>query len=309
MKPIVSIITVNYNSLFDTMDLLYSLDRLSMDNLEIIVVDNASAYNPEQEIKATFPNVKVIVSEKNLGFAGGNNLGIKAASGNYLFFLNNDTVLVEDIITPMVDLMAYNPEIGMLSPKIKYFDDHDEVQYAGFTEVNSLTGRNRLLTTPKETNMPYDTAYPHGAAMLMRRSTVDQVGLMPEDYFLYYEELDWAAQVKQAGFKVFVDPRFEVYHKESASVGNESPLKTFYHTRNRLLFMKRHSEGLSHVVFLIYFFLVALPKAVLKFGVRGQYDHLQAFMRGLWLFRLPSFDRTEQVVPHPIGSNVLSPVS
>jgi hypothetical protein len=304
MKPTISIITVNYNSLFMTMELLKSLDRLKLPNLEIIVVDNASIYNPEAEIGSLYPEVKVIVSRENLGFAGGNNLGIEAATGDYFFFLNNDTELNEDIITPMMELMSINYKIGVLCPEIRDFDSPHYLQYAGFTEMNPLSGRNRLHDNPESKALPYSTAYPHGAAMMIRKSTIIKVGAMPEDYFLYYEELDWGQQIKNAGYSIVVDPRFVVYHKESSSVGRLSPMKTFYHARNRLLFMRRNVSGLSLLIFTIYFFLIATPKALVDFLIKGEWEHIRALSKGLWWFQLPTFDKSAQNVPHPIATNL-----
>lgn len=306
MKPTVSIITVNYNGLFMTMELLRSLSRLSLDNLEIIVVDNASLFNPEQEIKQHYPTVKVVVSEKNLGFAGGNNLGLQKATGAFIFFLNNDTELKEDIITQMVDLMSINHHIGALCPHICDFEAPHRLQYAGFTEINPLSGRNSLHDNPEDKPLPYLTAYPHGAAMMVRRSTIDQVGPMAEEYFLYYEELDWGHQIRQAGYDIVVDPRFLVYHKESASVGLQSPMKAFYHSRNRLLFMRRNVSGLPLMIFMLYFFLIAAPKAILGFAIQAEWGHVRAFTRGLWLFHLPSFKPEIEKVAHPIHANVLT---
>jgi GT2 family glycosyltransferase len=306
MKSTISIITVNYNSLLMTMSLLKSLDRLSLNNLEIIVVDNASGQNPEAEITAGYPDVKVIVSEENLGFAGGNNLGIKAATGEYIFFLNNDTEVMEDIITPMVELMNINYEIGVLCPRICDFDSPHHLQYAGFTEINPLSGRNSLHDNPESKLVPYTTAYPHGAAMMIRKSTIDKVGPMPEDYFLYYEELDWGAQIKRAGYSIVVDPRYVVYHKESASVGRQSPMKAFYHSRNRLLFMRRNFKGLSLMIFMIYFFLIATPKALIIFMIYDQWENGRSFLKGLWLFRLPTFHKRAENVASPIATHVLA---
>lgn len=306
MKPTVSIITVNYNGLFMTMELLRSLSELSLDNLEVIVVDNASSYNPEAEINMHFPDVKVVVSDKNLGFAGGNNLGIKAATGDYLFFLNNDTELKEDIITPMVKLMSLNYQIGALCPHICDFDAPHHLQYAGFTDINPLSGRNSLHDNPEGKALPYLTAFPHGAAMMIRRSTIDKVGPMPEEYFLYYEELDWGYQIREAGYDIVVDPRFMVYHKESASVGLQSPMKTFYHSRNRLLYMRRNVSGLSLLIFMTYFFLLAVPKSLLSYMIHSEWQHVRALLSGLWLFRLPTYKKPLENVPHPIPTNVLT---
>ena len=142
--------------------------------------------------------------------------------------------------------------------------------------------------------------------MMIRKSTIDQVGPMPEAYFLYYEELDWGHQIRMAGYDIVVDPRVVVYHKESASVGLQSPMKTFYHSRNRLLFMRRNVTGLPLVIFMLYFFLVATPKALLGFAIQAEWEHVSAFTKGLWLLYPPVYNKPVENVPHPIPSNVLT---
>src|SRR5215203_5458172 len=131
MSPLVSVITVNFNHVTLTLELLASLSHTHYESLEIIVVDNGSDENPELIIKEKFPEVMVIRSKTNLGFAGGNNLGIKAAKGKYLFFLNNDTEVHAHTFTPLVQLFETTHDAGIASPKILYFNSGETIQYAG----------------------------------------------------------------------------------------------------------------------------------------------------------------------------------
>ena len=283
----VSLITVDYNNAALTVALLHSLRKIRLRySLEVIVVDNGSRVNAEDAIRAAYPEVKFVRSEHNLGFAGGNNLGIQEATGDYLFFINNDTELREDVIAPLVETLEQHPEIGLLCPEIRYFDYPDTVQYLGFTPMNRVTGRNRCLTT-RQADTPglISTSFPHGAAMMVPRAVVEQVGSMPELFFLYYEEHDWAEMIRRAGYHLAVLPDVVVYHKESRSVSKINALKMYFMTRNRLLFMRRNYGGISLSLFWLYFFLVASPKHLLTLILRRDWDNIQAFSAGVrWNF-------------------------
>lgn len=274
----VSIITVDYNHPEVTLQLLASLENIGLHTqTEVIVVDNGSQVNAGPAFEERYPWVKFIRSEKNLGFAGGNNLGIQQASGDYFFFINNDTELKEDIISPMLDMLDTNPDIGLLCPEIRYFDQPDVVQYSGFTPVNPLTGRNRCLTETQQQKGWFDTSFPHGAAMMIPRKVVEQVGPMPELFFLYYEEHDWAEMIRRAGYKIAVTAEAKIYHKESKSVSRIGELKMYFMTRNRLLFMRRNYPGLSLIVFWFYFLLLALPKNILELIFHRDWKNIRAF--------------------------------
>src|SRR6201989_1275702 len=203
IKPLISIITVNYNNTNITADLLRSIVWLEYANIEVIVVDNGSAENPTEKLKNILPSTNIILSEKNLGFAGGNNLGIKAAKGDYLFFVNNDTEVTADLIGTLVNTLDTHHEVGIISPKIRYHDDPGMLQYAGYTPMNYYTARNKCIGQYEQDNGQYDivtgaTGYLHGAAMMLRREAIEKAGSMPETYFLYYEEMDWSEQVMRA---------------------------------------------------------------------------------------------------------------
>jgi GT2 family glycosyltransferase len=134
--------------------------------------------------------------------------------------------------------------------------------------------------------MPMPTAYAHGAAMLLPRSVIDQVGLMNEDFFLYYEELDWCERIRKAGYEVWVEPRVRIYHKESATVQKLGALKTYYLNRNRVWFMRKHHKGLSLLLFYLFLFCFTIPKNSLLYLIKGERKNLAAFLKGVfWNFR------------------------
>lgn len=286
---ITSIITVNFNQPEVTIAFLKSVKaNTKEDAVEVIVVDNGSRENHVVTYKEIYPKLIFIRSEVNLGFAGGNNLGIKAAKGEFLLFLNNDTEIVQDTIDVLKEEMNQRPEIGMLSPLILYYDQPDIIQYAGFTEMNYLTCRNRgigqMEVDKKQYNLDSrETGYCHGAAMMCRKSDLESVGLMAEHFFLYYEELDWCEKFKKAGKLIWFTGRTKIYHKESISVGKESSIKTYFMTRNRMLFIRRNTGIINTLFFSIYYILFACSKQILLYLLKGRKGLVKWVFKGvLW---------------------------
>lgn len=294
LQFMVSIITINYNSLDVTCELLESIRKVDYKDIEVIVVDNASSENPESYLRKHYPECVFIRSEKNLGFAGGNNLGIKASKGGFLFFLNNDAELTNGAIESLLKLFSTNSGIGIASPKICYHNarpgsEPDMIQYLGTTHVHPLTARNRTLGEREIDNGQFQTAkptaYAHGAAMMVTREVIEKVGLMPEDFFLYYEELDWCEQIRRAGYEIWVEPQAKVYHKESYTVGKISTLKTYYLNRNRLLFMRRNRSVIQWRMFCVFLFLFTIPKNSLMYLLKGEWANFKAFFKSIhWNF-------------------------
>ena len=286
-----SIITVNYNGYKDTCELIDSIPF--DDSMEVIVVDNASKENEANLIQKRYPQVKVIRSEKNLGFAGGNNLGIKAAKGKYLFLINNDTIFKDFSIQPLIDRLESKSQIGMVCPKIRFIWGTNPIQFAGYTPLSKITVRNQSIGFGEEDQGQYDKAHPtpyaHGAAMLIKREALGKVGLIPEDYFLYYEEIDWSMMFTRAGYQIWYDPACTIYHKESQSTGQKSPLRTYYITRNRLLLVKRNWHGIYKWLAYFYLLLIVGPRDLLIFALKGRYDLTKAVYKGLFTYNYTLF--------------------
>lgn len=283
MKIDISIITINYNGLKDTCELIETIP--SNDNLEVIVVDNASQKQEADIISQKFPHVKVIKSDKNLGFAGGNNLGIKAAQGRYLFLINNDTIFKEFNIQALIHRAESSDKIGVVCPKIRFAWEPQPIQFTGYTELSKITIRNRAIGFGEEDHGQYNTAQPtpyaHGAAMFIKREAIEKVGLMPECYFLYYEELDWSMMFTRADYQIWYEPKCTIYHKESQATGQNSPLRTYYITRNRLLLVRRNWKGLSKYLSYCYLTGLVAPKDILKFTLQGRMDLVKAVIKGV----------------------------
>lgn len=284
----VSIITVNYKQAALTADFLRSVaSHAAGDNIEVLLVDNGSEADQAAYFQQIYPGLTYICSERNLGFAGANNLGIAQATGDYLLFLNNDTEITAGYVRTMRQELDAHPEIGLLSSLILYFEDKTMIQYAGYTPMNYCTARNRGIGTMDRDQGQYDhttetTGYAHGAAMMCRRADLGRAGLMPTHYFLYYEELDWCEQFKRAGLQIGFTGKAKIYHKESMSVGKESPLKAYFMARNRWLFIRRNANAGQALVFACYNLLVAMPIAVIRHLLGGRLDLVRATVRGTW---------------------------
>ena len=278
-----SIITVNYNGLEDTCALI---DTIPLDNtIEVIVVDNGSNIDEASIIQQRYPHVIAIRSNKNLGFAGGNNIGIRQATGKYLFLVNNDTIFEWFNAHALIQRLEADSNIAMVCPKIRFAWTPQPIQFAGYTPLSSITLRNRAIGYGEEDhgqyNTPHPTPYAHGAAMLVKRECVENVGLMPECYFLYYEELDWSLMFTRAGYQIWYDPACTIFHKESQSTGVNSPLKTYYIARNRLLFASRNCKGIERYATYCYLIGVVAVRDIFCHLLRRQSDLAKATLHGI----------------------------
>lgn len=287
-----TIISVNYNQPQVTIDFLKSVKKhAATDSVELILVDNGSKVNHEDTFKNIYPELIFIHSEINLGFAGGNNLGVQIATGDYLLFLNNDTELSEGLIPTMIEEFKENPDIGLLSPLIIYHENKTRIQYAGFSRMNYLTCRNKGIGSLETNSNQYDnvsaeTGFAHGAAMMCKRVDLEKVGLMEENYFLYYEELDWCEKFRKAGKKIWFTGKTKIYHKESMSVGKESSLKTYFLYRNRMLFIRKNTNVFNTFLFSAFYLTIACPKAIVSYALNKRKDLIPWVIRAVaWNFK------------------------
>ena len=284
---LISLIAINYNQSQVTFELLESLKNLEYPRYEVIIVDNGSPDRSIEKIRTEYPDVIFIESKQNLGFAGGNNLGLAHAKGEFIFFINNDTELLSNTLNPLVEKLRESDKIGMVCPKIRFHYQPDTIQFAGYTALNKITIRNNLIGYREKDVGQYNesrkTPFGHGAAMMVKRDVIQQVGRMADIYFLYYEELDWCTRIINKGFDIWYVPDSLVYHKESISTGKMSPLKIYYISRNRILYTRRNVKGFNFFLSIIFQLTVSYPKNSLQFILKGQFALLFAYMRGyLW---------------------------
>ena len=245
--PRVAVVILNWNGKDDTLACLQSVNKSDYSNYRVVVVDNGSTDSSVVAIKRRFPDVVVLETGRNLGFAGGNNVGIRYASdtaADYVFLLNNDTVIASDLIDALVNASISLPERSILGPKIYFHSDPHSLWFAGgrwlpaklrFSHVAYRKPDSRSNSQLSETD------YVTGCALFARTSAFDAVGLLDERFFLTYEETDWCYRAKDLGYRCFVVPAARVWHKVSVSFGGaQSPMVAYFMTRNRLLWGRKH---------------------------------------------------------------------
>lgn len=287
-QPDISVITVNYNGFRDTCEFIDSWIAIVMSvSYEIIVIDNGSITNEALLLQAKYPSIQTIRSDRNKGFAGGINLGIEAAQGKYLFLLNNDILIVKDTLPALIDRLASSHKIAGVSPLIRDYTEPHTIQYAGYTKLSPIALRNRAIGRGKINKDDYParrTPYLHGAAMLLKKKVIDRLGPMPEEYFLYYEELDWCTYMTMDGYELWYDPAFEVWHKDSSSTGKNSPLQCYYLSRNRLLYAYRNIFDWKLDLSILYQVAIVCPKNILVALGKGEKEIAKAHWEGTKAF-------------------------
>ena len=246
MNPKVAILILNWNGLEDTLACLNSLSSIDYPNYEIILIDNASTDGSLQVIPEEYPNVKLLALSENLGFVGGNNKGMMWAKEHsdaaYYLLLNNDTVVAPDFLTKLVDAIRKDEEVGVVGSLTLYFDLPDTIWSAG-GEIDHQSWQTRMIMIGEKAKDIEDDAvhqvdFVTGCCLLIRRSLVDEIGVLDERFFAYYEDVEWCYRVSHAGKSICLVPKSIVWHKVSPEKRAASPLVHYYMTRNRLLFMK-----------------------------------------------------------------------
>jgi GT2 family glycosyltransferase len=231
-----------------------------------------------------YPHARLLLSKENLGFAGGNNWGIAQANGDFIFIVNNDTEVTPDLLDKLIQPFFDHANIGVTCPKIRFWDQPGIIQYAGFNPMNHFTGRTSTIGEREPDNGQFNTPGPthgaHGCAMLVKKEVIERVGMFPQKFFLYYEEWDWSARIQKAGFSIWYTPDAVIYHKESMSVGKNNPMKIYYHTRNRILYMRRNTNFFQLMTFYAFFTFFTFPKSVLMFIFKKQFLQLRYFIKG-----------------------------
>ncbi|MDP2723604.1 MAG: glycosyltransferase family 2 protein [Bacteroidales bacterium] len=283
--PLVSVVTVNYNQSGVTCEFLNSLKQITYPRYEVFVVDNASPSDNPDLIKDQFPWITLLKTDQNLGFAGGNNVALPFCKGKYILFINNDTEVEPGFLEPLVNLLESNREIGMVSPRIQYFYSEKVLQFAGFTPFNMVTTRNFAVGFGEQDKGQYndtrETGSIFGAAMLVPMKVIEEVGMMADVYFLYYEEHDWAAHIKKAGYKIYYCGASLVLHKESISTVKNSPFQIYYLTRGRMLFARRNTRGITKFLSILYLNFVTLPKITISFILKRRPDLVWAYWKAV----------------------------
>lgn len=250
-SPLVAIVLVNWNSYRDTLECVDSIKESTYQNLKIIIVDNGSVDASVQRLEERSNEYQLILSAENTGFTGGNNFGITCAmsmGADYILLLNNDTLIENSAIEKLVISGQGDTSVGVVTPKILFHPDRHLIWSAG-TSFNreTLMGLNlgyKLEDCP-EYNRPAYLDYAVGCALLIRRDVIKTVGMLTEDYFATWEDVDYGLRVNRGGYKILYEPTAVVWHKESVSAGGaDNPQYVYYQTRSAFVFQYRWSQSI-----------------------------------------------------------------
>ncbi len=218
MKPAVSIIVLNYKGCEDTLACLRSLEHQTYPNVEVIVVDNDSGDGSAEAFRQEHPGVKIIETGANLGFTGGNNVGVRHAlkhGADYVMLLNNDTIAAPDMLDVMIEVMEADPQIGVSGPMIYYFSAPETIWSAGGT-IDWTRGATSMIGLNEDDKTqfgfsPRPVDFVTGCCLLARRAVWEQAGLLDEKFFMYYEETEWCVRATRAGYKIMLIPAAMIF--------------------------------------------------------------------------------------------------
>lgn len=251
----VAIIVLNWNGKKDTLECLESICKIDYKNFDVIVVDNGSSDDSVKAIQKKFPDIHVLETGNNIGYAGGNNYGLRYALRNgayYILLLNNDIIVDSQLLNNFIQAADRIPNWGMLSAKIYYFSDPNKIWYAGARRIRNTANFIHLgkgcIDNGKDFSALVETDYACGCAIFLSASVLKRIGLFDERFFLTYEETDLSYRARALGYKCFLVPEAKVWHKISVSFGGEhSPLFIYFLTRNSLLWAEIHLSLIERI--------------------------------------------------------------
>ena len=247
-EPRVSIIILNWNNYEVTLECLLSLRKMEYRNFEVVLVDNGSVDGSSERLAESFPEIRLIRNGKNLGFAGGCNVGMRDAlsrGAEYVLLLNNDTVVAPGLLAQLVRAAESDPKIVVLNPKIYFFDPPDRLSYAGGVHKRWRLFPKTLGFREKD-NGQFDqvreVSFLTGCAMLIKADAIRQIGLFEEIYFHFFEDIEWSLRATRAGFKGLYVPQAAVWHKEHYDTNRNQGqgFIEFYLARNHIIFARKH---------------------------------------------------------------------
>ena len=286
--PSVAVIVLNWNGTDDTLECLRSLMQLDYPRYEIVVVDNGSQPSPREQIKERFPSVTYLETGLNLGYAGGNNVGIRhalAEGHDYVFVLNNDTKVEPDVLRHGVAVAESDASIGVLGVKIIAWEDPTRL-WVAYGEVTYRQGLVRLIGYFNLDDGAFDeqkdVEWVPGTAMLFRRRALETVGLFDEEFFAYHEDVDWCTAARKRGFRVVFAPGARIYHKGHRSSGGKGYVtpRQYLAGRNMVLYVRKHATALQAAKFMA-FQLVTLPLQYVRRLLTGEQAGVSSKVRGM----------------------------
>lgn len=288
MIPLVYIIIINYNNYQDTIECVESLEKINYKNFKILIVDNNSSNDSINRIKTSYSKYEVMQLKDNLGFAGGNNVGIKKAlksGADYILLLNNDTIVEADFLGIMLESFTNsNNKIGIVGSKIFSYYNKELSEGIGNIDFFRFITSNSTFNNDNKSKLEQEVNFVSGCCMLIKSEVFNMVGLLPEEYFMYYEDTDFCLKTLEKGFKIIYNPKSIIYHKvSSSSGGKQSPFSIKWNNRNRIIFMNKYKYKVSKFSFFCsktYFYITRFIR-ILQYVVRNDKVRACAICNGL----------------------------
>ncbi len=272
----VAIILLNWHGWQDTLECLGSLEQLDYANYSVLIIDNASTDDSVVRIQTAYPDIPIIINERNLGFGGGCNVGIRHAlqqGADYVWLLNNDTIVEAHTLTAMVEVAEADPTIGAVGSVLYYMDEPEKVQAWGGGYVNFWRAEARHHFAPApEHRLQYLT----GASLILRRAALEQVGLFDEQFFMYWEDVDIGFRLRKGDWRMAVAEKSCVRHKVSASLGKNSPLLAQYLNASVVRFYLKYAPSPMFSI------AVAVGRHMVKRLLHGDFKTARHVFRGAW---------------------------
>jgi hypothetical protein len=286
--PFVVVVVIHWINLGDTIECLESLSKVNYPRLEVMLVNNGSPDWNEERIRQVDCQIQIVLSNENLGFTGGNNLGISAAlrrGADLILLLNNDTVVHSDLIWSMIPVIQPR-DVGVVGPVITYYDTPHKVWFAGgcYSRLLGYSYRKHPLTAFDS----YCTVdWINGCALLAKREVFESIGLFWEPFFLNCEDLDLCLRAARAGYKCVLVGKALVRHKVSASGGirgtdSFTPNKAYYFGRNYFLSLRRNASGFWAMTGFVSQFALALPYWTLHCILARNVSVIKHYLKGMW---------------------------
>ena len=285
-EPLVITVILNTNRCADTLAAIDSMQKNTYSNHQILVLDNASTDGSVEAIHQSYPSVPIVNLEKNLGYAGNNNVGIEIAlnqKADWIFLLNEDTVVAEDCLELLIKTAQMDDRVGVLGPMVYHFDEKNVIQSAG-GRIDELwqswhLGQNE--TDKGQFSEPHAVDWISGCAILIRREVFEQVGALDQRFFYYWEETELCVRAQRNGWKILQVPQAKIWHKGVQRNYRPGPKITYFNTRNHLMAMSKHHAPLKAWAFTFF----QIGRTIITWTIKPKYssfhEHRSAILQGV----------------------------